>query len=94
MNLFSDQNSESDNGHHSGDSLNTLNNHRRDAESIEDVEHQEPNPETVKVLRRSFIFLVVVGLILGAFVATGIIYLLNRFDVTGQPSQPPLEQLE
>ena len=94
MNLFSNQNSDSENGHHSGDSLNTLNNHHSDIDSIDDVQHREPHPETIKVLRRSFIFLVIIGLVLGAIVATGVIYLMNRFDLTGQPSPPQIEQVE
>ncbi|WP_413162895.1 hypothetical protein ACL6C3_27345 [Capilliphycus salinus ALCB114379] len=94
MNLFSDQNSDSDNGHRGADPLNTLNNHHPNSDSIDDVEVREPHPETIKVLRRSFIFLVVIGLVLGALVATGIIYILNRFDVTGQPPEPPIEQVQ
>ncbi|MEB3279387.1 MAG: hypothetical protein VKK42_10765 [Lyngbya sp.] len=94
MNFFSNPNPDSDNGHRSGDSLNTLNNHHPDVESIEDVQLREPHPETIKIIRRSFIFLVVIGLVLGAIVATGIIYILNRFDITGQPPKPPIEQVQ
>ncbi len=94
MNFFSNQNPDPDNGHRSGDPLNTLNNHHPDVESIEDVQLREPHPETLKVIRRSFIFLIVVGLLVGAIVATGIIYILNRFDITGQPPQPSLENVQ
>jgi hypothetical protein len=94
MNLFSNQNPNPDNGQGSGDHLNTLNNHHPNLPPIEDVEVQEPHPETIKVIRRSFIFLVVIGLLVGAIVATGIIYILYRFDITGQPPQPSLEQVE
>ncbi|ERT06452.1 hypothetical protein M595_3581 [Lyngbya aestuarii BL J] len=95
MNLFSNSNPDSENGHRSDDALNTLNNHHPDTDSIDDdVQHQEPHPETIKVLRRSFIFLVIIGLVLGTIVATGVIYLMNRFDLTGQPSQTPIEQVE
>jgi hypothetical protein len=94
MNLFSNSNPDSENGHHSGDALNTPNNNHPDIDSIDDVQHQEPHPETIKVLRRSFLFLVVLGLLLGAIVATGVIYLMNRFDLTGQPPETPIEQVE
>ncbi|EAW39056.1 hypothetical protein [Lyngbya sp. PCC 8106] len=94
MNLFSNSNPDSENGHRSDDSLNTLNNHHPDLDSIDDVQNREPHPETIKVLRRSFLFLIVLGLLLGAIVATGVIYLMNRFDLTGQPSQTPIEQVK
>ncbi|MDY7024326.1 MAG: hypothetical protein SWJ54_23765 [Cyanobacteriota bacterium] len=94
MNLFSNQNSDSENGHRSGNSLNALNNHHSDPNSIEDVEFREPNPETIRILQKSFIFLIIVGLLVGVIVAAGVIYILNRFDITGQPPQIPIEQIE
>ena len=95
MNLFSDPNSDPNNGHRSGDPLNTLNNHNNpNVNTIEDEEFRQASPQTIRTLRKSFIFLIVVGLVVGVFVAAGINYILNRFDVTGQPEKPPVEQVQ
>ncbi len=61
-----------------------------EGEEIQDFQPQEYNPQTVKTIQRSFIFLTVVGLIIGVFVAAGVLYLMQRFNITANPTQ--LEQ--
>jgi hypothetical protein len=59
-------------------------------EEIEDVKGQEYDPRTVKIIQRSFIFLTVIGLIVGVFMAAGVLYVMQKFNITGRPAQ--LEQ--
>ena len=60
------------------------------SEEIEDVKGRDYDPRTVKIIQRSFILLTVVGLIVGVFMAAGVLYLMQRFNVPGHPTQ--LEQ--
>lgn len=60
------------------------------SEEIEDVQGREYDPRTVKIIQRSFILLTVIGLIVGVFMAAGVLYLMQRFNITGRPAQ--LEQ--
>jgi hypothetical protein len=61
-----------------------------DGEEIQDFQPQEYDPQTVKTIQRSFIFLTAIGLIIGVFVAAGVLYLMQRFNITANPAQ--LEQ--
>jgi hypothetical protein len=60
------------------------------SEEIEDVKGRDYDPRTVKIIQRSFIFLTVIGLVFGVFMAAGVLYLMQRFNITGHPAQ--LEQ--
>ena len=95
MNFFSNPNNnqESFNGSHSTQGLNTLNSrHPEHPDNIEDVQTREIDPELLKILRKSFIFLIVTGILVGVIVSAGIVYVLDRFDITAQPQQ--IEQLK
>ncbi len=95
MNFFSNPNNNQDplNGSHSTQGLNTLNSrHPEQTDQTEDIETREIDPEIQKILRKSFIFLIVTGLLVGVIVSGGILYILDRFDVTGTPQQ--IEQIQ
>ncbi len=98
MNFFPDQNNNSEafNGSRSTEQLNTLNSHHPEkTDNIEDVKTREIDPEILKILRKSFIFLIITGILVGVIVSAGMIYVLNRFDVTGKPQQPQqIEQVQ
>ena len=61
---------------------------------IQDEYFQEQDPQVVQQIRRSFLFLTVIGLVVGVFVAAGVVYILNRFDINAQPGNPPLENVQ
>ncbi|VXD25314.1 hypothetical protein [Planktothrix paucivesiculata] len=60
------------------------------SEEIEDVKGVKHDPRTVEIIQRSFIILTVIGLVFGVFMAAGVLYLMQRFNITGRPAQ--LEQ--
>lgn len=60
------------------------------SEEIQDFQAQDYDPKTLKTIQRSFWFLTVVGLVIGVFVAAGVLYLMQRFNITANPAQ--LEQ--
>jgi len=60
------------------------------SEEIQDFEPHEYDPKTLKTIKRSFLFLTVVGLVVGIFVAAGVLYLMQLFNITANPAQ--LEQ--
>lgn len=60
------------------------------SEEIQDFQVQEYDPKTLKTIKRSFWFLTVVGLVVGVFVAAGVLYVMQRFNITANPAQ--LEQ--
>ncbi|MEB3885373.1 hypothetical protein [Lyngbya sp. CCY1209] len=92
MNPFPDNNPNSRRDYQSPNGLENLN-APSDSE-IEDEYFQEQDPRVVKQIRRSFLFLTVVGLVVGLFVAAAVLYILNRFDINAQPGNPPLENLQ
>ncbi|MGF1492696.1 MAG: hypothetical protein ACFBSC_09625 [Microcoleaceae cyanobacterium] len=53
-------------------------------EDLEDVEVEEEHPD-VKAIQRSFLFLIGIGLVIGIFLAAGVIYVLDYFDITAAP---------
>ena len=70
---------------------------KTDIEQIteEMVEREHPqvrDPRTVEIIRRSFIILTVIGLVIGVFVAAGVLYIMDKFNITADPAR--IEQLE
>jgi len=92
MNPFPDNHPNSRRDYQSPNGLENLN--APSDPEIEDEYFQEQDPRVVKQIRRSFLFLTVVGLVVGVFVAAGVLYILNRFDIDAQPGNPPLENVQ
>ncbi|NJK37295.1 MAG: hypothetical protein HC835_10730 [Oscillatoriales cyanobacterium RM2_1_1] len=93
MDLFPNGDRNPWNGNQS-DPLDPLNSYRRSdgQNQTEDLDLQPYDSETSKKIRRSFIFLVVIGLLVGVLVAAGVIYVLDRFDVKAVPE--PVESVQ
>lgn len=95
MNPFSDQNPNSYKDNQSPNGLNNI--HHPSESDIEDLQFNEYDPRVVKNLKNSFLSLVVIGLVLGLFIAAGVVYIMNRFDINAQPSGnssiPPVQEL-
>lgn len=93
MNPFSNKNLNSHGKNQSPNNLENLNS--PSASEIEDVEFQDYDPRVVKQVRNSFLFLVILGLVIGVFIAAGVVYIMNKFDINAQPGgNSPLEQLK
>jgi hypothetical protein len=93
MSLFSDDQSNPLNGYRSTEQLNPLKpQFNSEPNEIEDVDNKPYNPETVKVMQKSFIFLIVTGMLVGSILAAGLVYVLNRLDINGKP--PQVEQIQ
>lgn len=93
MSLFSDDQSNPLNGYRSTEQLDPLKSQfNSEPNEIEDVHNKPYDPETVKVMQKSFIFLIVMGVLVGSLLAAGLIYVLNRFDINGKP--PQVEQIQ
>ncbi|MGC9525819.1 MAG: hypothetical protein ACP5D7_09800 [Limnospira sp.] len=92
MNPFPNNNPNSRRDYQSPNGLENLN-APGDSE-IKDEQFQEQDPRVVQQIRRSFLFLTVIGLVVGLFVAGGVLYILNRFDINAQPGNPPLENVQ
>lgn len=93
MSLFPDDQSNSPNGYHSTEQMNPLlPKFNPTPNEIEDVDARQYDPETLKVMQKSFIFLIVMGVVVGIVLAVGLIYVLDRFDINGKP--PQIEQIQ
>ncbi len=93
MSLFSDDQSNPLNSYRSTEQLDPLKpQFNSELNEIEDVQNKRYDPETVKILRKSFIFLIVTGMLVGCLLAAGLIYVLNKFDINGKP--PQVEQIQ
>lgn len=93
MSLFSDDQSNPLNGYRGTEQLDPLKpQFNSEPNEIEDVDNKPYDPETVKVMQKSFIFLIVTGILVGSLLATGLIYVLNKFDINGKP--PQIEQIQ
>ncbi|MGL5082757.1 MAG: hypothetical protein ACRC8A_14825 [Microcoleaceae cyanobacterium] len=88
MNLFPSGDRDPWNGNQASESLDPLKAPSQlNYPEIEDVKIQQYDSEALKTLRRSFIFLIVIGLLVGILVATGVIYVLDRFDIKAVPEE-------
>lgn len=83
MNPFSHQNPNSHKNHQSPNGLSNI--HHPSESEIEDLQFNEYDPRVVKNLKNSFLSLVVIGLVLGLFIAAGVVYIMNRLDINAQP---------
>ncbi len=93
MSLFSNDQSNPLNGYRGTEQLDPLKSQFNSAPNeIEDIQNQPYDPETVKVMRKSFIFLIITGMLVGSILAVGLIYVLNRLDINGKP--PQIEQIQ
>ncbi|MGB3405671.1 MAG: hypothetical protein WBA77_23530 [Microcoleaceae cyanobacterium] len=93
MSLFPDDQSNPLNGYRSTEQLDPLKSrYNSEPNEIEDVDNKPYDPETVKVMQKSFIFLIIAGVLVGSILAAGLIYVLNKLDIDGKP--PQVEQIQ
>ncbi|MGB3533414.1 MAG: hypothetical protein WBA13_07840 [Microcoleaceae cyanobacterium] len=93
MSLFSNDQSNPLNGNRATEPLDPLKSQfNSQPNEVEDVQNQSYDPKTVKVMQKSFIFLIVTGILVGSILAAGLIYVLNRLDINGKP--PQTEQIQ
>ena len=93
MNLLPDDQSNPLNGYRSTGQLDPLRSQfNSEPNEIEDVDNKPYDPETVKVMQKSFIFLIVTGVLVGTLLAAGLIFVLNKLDINGKP--PQVEQVQ
>ncbi len=93
MSLFPNDQSDPLNGYHSTEQLNPLTpKFNSEPNEIEDHQVTRYDPETIKLMQKSFIFLIVTGVVIGIILAVGLIYVLDRFDINGKP--PQIEQIQ
>ncbi|MGF1570152.1 MAG: hypothetical protein ACFCVD_19125 [Nodosilinea sp.] len=45
------------------------------------------NPQTRQDMRRAFLILLAVGLLIGALTASGVVWVMHRFDLIGVPER-------
>ncbi|HZG39678.1 MAG TPA: hypothetical protein VEZ50_13430 [Nodosilinea sp.] len=48
----------------------------------------EPSPQTRRAMRRTFLTLLAVGLVIGGLTATGVVKLMDSLGLIGVPEQP------
>ena len=48
----------------------------------------EPSPQTRQAMRRTFLTLLAVGLVIGGLTATGVVKLMDSLGLIGVPEQP------